>query len=177
MLVNDFAPQAKAIRGGDPPYRDQRIEYPPLSVPVLIAPIYLGDGAEDFVDGFQWEMLVFDLGIVVLIALGLPGDPKRVVSALGVYTVGVVRLSDPLWGRARSLADRHGAPDPGSLRPRAGPAGPRGGPGPRPGPVGDLVAAALAGRRGEARSRRSFTLPCFAASGGSAGSPRLARFP
>ena len=95
VLVNDFAPQAKAIRGGDLPYRDQRIEYPPLSVPVLIAPIYLGDSTEDFVDGFQWEMLVFDLGIVVLIALGLPGDPKRVVSALGVYTVGVVILSGP----------------------------------------------------------------------------------
>ncbi len=93
VLVNDFAPQAKAIRGGDLPYRDQRIEYPPLSVPVLIAPIYLGDSTQDFVDGFQWEMLVVDLGIVVLIALGLPGDPKRVVSALGVYTVGVVILS------------------------------------------------------------------------------------
>jgi hypothetical protein len=38
-------------------------------------------------------MLVFDLGIVVLIALALPGDPKRVVSALGVYTAGVVMLS------------------------------------------------------------------------------------
>jgi hypothetical protein len=93
VLVNDFAPQAKAIKGGDLPYRDQRIEYPPLSVPVLIAPIYVGDSTQDFVDGFQWEMVVFDLGIVVLIALALPGDPKRVVSALGVYTAGVVMLS------------------------------------------------------------------------------------
>ena len=93
MLVNDFAPQAQAIKGGDLPYRDQRIEYPPLSVPVLIAPIYAGDSTQDFVDGFQWEMLAFDLGIVVLIALALPGEPKRVLSALGIYTAGVVILS------------------------------------------------------------------------------------
>ena len=93
VLVNDFAPQAKAIKSGDLPYRDQRIEYPPLSIPVLIAPIYAGDSTQDFVDGFQWEMLAFDLGLVVLITLALPGEARRVLSALGVYTVGVVILS------------------------------------------------------------------------------------
>jgi glycosyl transferase family 87 len=94
VLVNDFAPQAHAIRHGDLPYRDQDLEYPPLSIPVLIAPIYLSDSTQGFVDGFMWEMLAFDLGMVVLIALALPGDTKRVVSALGIYTVGVVILSD-----------------------------------------------------------------------------------
>ncbi len=94
ILVNDFAPQAQAIKGGDLPYRDQGIEYPPLSVPVLIAPIYLDDSTQGFVDGFMWEMLAFDLAIVVLIAFALPGDTRRVLSALGIYTVGVVILSD-----------------------------------------------------------------------------------
>ncbi len=93
ILINDFAPQAQAIKGGDLPYRDQDIEYPPLSVPVLIAPIYAGDSTQDFVDGFMWEMLAFDLGVVVLIALALPGDSKRVLSAVGIYTAGVVILS------------------------------------------------------------------------------------
>jgi hypothetical protein len=93
ILVNDFAPQARAIKDGDLPYRDQDIEYPPLSVPVLIAPAYLDDSTQGFIDGFMWEMLVFDLGIVVLIALGLPGDERRVLSAVGIYTVGVVMLS------------------------------------------------------------------------------------
>jgi hypothetical protein len=93
ILINDFAPQAQAIKDGDLPYRDQDIEYPPLSVPILIAPIYLDDSTQGFVDGFMWEMLVFDLGIVVLIALALPGDEKRVLSAVGIYTVGVVTLS------------------------------------------------------------------------------------
>jgi Glycosyltransferase family 87 len=93
ILIYDFAPQAQAIRDGDLPYRDQDIEYPPLSIPVLIAPIYLDDSVQGFVDGFMWEMLVFDLALVVLIALALPGDVRRVLSAIGVYTVGVVVLS------------------------------------------------------------------------------------
>jgi glycosyl transferase family 87 len=93
VLLNDFAPQAQAIKGGDLPYRDQAIEYPPLSIPVLIAPAYIDDSTRGFVDGFMWEMLIFDLGMVVLIAAALPGDAKRVLSALGIYTVGVVILS------------------------------------------------------------------------------------
>ena len=93
VLINDFAPQAQAIKGGDLPYRDQDIEYPPLSVPVLIAPIYFDDSTQGFVDGFMWEMLAFDLALIVLIALALPGDAKRVLSALGVYAAGVLVLS------------------------------------------------------------------------------------
>src|SRR5512138_548480 len=88
ILINDFAPQAKAIKDGDLPYRDQDIEYPPLSIPVLIAPIYVGDSTQGFVDGFMWEMLAFDLAIVALICLALPGDAKRVLAAVGIYTVG-----------------------------------------------------------------------------------------
>ena len=94
ILVNDFAPQAHAIRHGDLPYRDQRIEYPPLSVPVLVAPIYASDSSQGFIDGFMWEMLAFDLAIIVLIALALPGDARRALSALGIYTAGVLILSD-----------------------------------------------------------------------------------
>jgi hypothetical protein len=93
ILENDFGPQAQAIKDGDQPYRDQDIEYPPLSIPVLVGPVYLGDSAEGFIDGFMWEMLAFDLAIVAMLALALPGDPRKVVSALGIYTVGIVMLS------------------------------------------------------------------------------------
>jgi hypothetical protein len=48
----------------------------------------------------MWEMLVFDLGIVVLIALALPGDMERVLSAIGIYTVGVVTLSGVVLDRS-----------------------------------------------------------------------------
>ena len=100
ILVNDFAPQAKAIKDGDLPYRDQRIEYPPLSIPVLIAPAYIDDSTQGFVDGFMWEMLAFDLAIVVLIALGLPADGRRILEALGIYTVGLVALSGVVLDRS-----------------------------------------------------------------------------
>jgi hypothetical protein len=100
VLVNDFAPQAKAIKEGDLPYRDQGIEYPPLSVPVLIAPAYVDDSTQGFIDGFMWEMLAFDLAIIVLIALALPGETGRVLSALGVYTVGLVALSGVVLDRS-----------------------------------------------------------------------------
>jgi Glycosyltransferase family 87 len=100
ILVNDFAPQAKAIKEGDLPYRDQRIEYPPLSVPVLIAPAYFDDNTQGFIDGFMWEMLAFDLAIIVLIALALPGETKRVLSALGIYTVGLLTLSGVVLDRS-----------------------------------------------------------------------------
>ncbi|MGA8217703.1 MAG: glycosyltransferase family 87 protein [Solirubrobacterales bacterium] len=93
VLINDFAPQAQAIKAGDLPYRDQGIEYPPLSVPVLIAPIYLDHSTQGFVDGFMWEMLAFDLALVVLIALALPGGERRVLSALGIYSAGLLILS------------------------------------------------------------------------------------
>jgi Glycosyltransferase family 87 len=100
ILVNDFAPQAQAIKDGELPYRDQRIEYPPLSIPVLIAPAYIDDSTQGFVDGFMWEMLAFDLAIIVLIALALPGDARRVLSAIGIYTVGVVTLSGVVLDRS-----------------------------------------------------------------------------
>jgi hypothetical protein len=104
ILTRDFAPQAKAIREGELPYRDQALEYPPLSIPVLIAPIYIDGSTHGFVDGFMWEMLAFDLAIVVLICAALPGDAKRVLAAVGIYTVGVVILSDVFLDA--SLIDR-----------------------------------------------------------------------
>lgn len=96
VLSNDFEIQAEAIKDGDLPYRDQDLEYPPLSIPVLVGPAYVGEGDEAFVEGFQWEMLGFDLAIVLVLALALPGGPRRVLSALGVYTLGVVFLSSVL---------------------------------------------------------------------------------
>ncbi len=100
ILVNDFAPQAKAIKDGELPYRDQGIEYPPLSIPVLIAPAYVDDSTQGFVDGFMWEMLAFDLAIVVLIALALPGSGRRILEALVIYTVGLVALSGVVLDRS-----------------------------------------------------------------------------
>lgn len=93
MLVNDFAPQGEAIEEGDLPYRDQELEYPPFSLVPLQVPALFSEDTDGFVEAFQWEMLVFDVAIVLLLALALPGRPREVISALGVYTCGVVLLS------------------------------------------------------------------------------------
>jgi hypothetical protein len=93
VLVNDFAPQAEAIEGGDRPYHDQKLEYPPFSLVPLQVPAFFSEDTDGFVKAFQWEMILFDLAIVVLLALALPGRAREVISALGVYTAGVVLLS------------------------------------------------------------------------------------
>ncbi|HEX6585933.1 MAG TPA: glycosyltransferase 87 family protein [Solirubrobacterales bacterium] len=93
VLVNDFAPQAEAIESGDRPYGDQDLEYPPFSLVPLQAPALFTDGTDGYVEAFHWEMIVFDLAIVLLLALALPGRSREVISALAVYTAGVLLLS------------------------------------------------------------------------------------
>lgn len=92
-LVLDFQPEAEAIEDGDRPYADQDLEYPPFSIPLIVAPALTGDGLDDYLNAFQWEMLGFDLAIVLLLALGLPGNRERVWGALGVYSLGILALS------------------------------------------------------------------------------------
>jgi hypothetical protein len=93
ILDLDFGPEAEAIEAGDRPYDDQDLEYPPLSIPVIVAPALTGDGTEHYEGAFELEMIGFDLAIVCLLALGLPGDQRRVLSALGIYTVGILAVS------------------------------------------------------------------------------------
>jgi Glycosyltransferase family 87 len=93
ILEGDFGPEAEAIEGGERPYDDQELEYPPLSIAPIVGPALLGDGVADYIDAFQWEMIAFDLAIVLLLALALPGDRLRVLGALGIYTLGIVALS------------------------------------------------------------------------------------
>lgn len=98
ILEIDFGPQSEGIADGDRPYRDHDLEYPPLSVPVLVAPALVSDSLAGYTEAFQWEMIGFDLAIVLVLALALPGGPSRVVGALAVYTAGVVALSGIVLG-------------------------------------------------------------------------------
>jgi hypothetical protein len=98
VLDNDFGPEAEAIQGGARPYDDQDLEYPPLSIPVIVAPALTGNGNDHYESAFEWEMVGFDLAIVCLLALALRGDQRKVLSALGVYTVGVLAVSGVFLG-------------------------------------------------------------------------------
>jgi len=93
VLEGDFAPEAEAIESGERPYEDQELEYPPLSIAPIVGPALLGEGTDDYIEAFQWEMLAFDLAIVLLLSLALPGDRRLVLSALGIYSVGIIALS------------------------------------------------------------------------------------
>jgi len=98
VLKIDFGPESEGIAAGDRPYRDHDLEYPPLSVPILVAPALLSESLAGYTEAFQWEMIGFDLAIVVLLALALPGGPRRVGGALAVYSAGVVALSGIVLG-------------------------------------------------------------------------------
>ena len=98
VLEVDFGPEAEAIVDGELPYAAQDLEYPPLSIPVIAAPALVSEGIGGYVEAFQWEMLGFDLAIVLLLALALPGERRRVVGAIAVYSAGVVALSGIVLG-------------------------------------------------------------------------------
>ena len=66
--------------------------------PVIVAPAAVGDTLDSYNDAFQAQMLVVDLAIVLLLALGLPGSSRHVIAALATYTLGVVALSGIVLG-------------------------------------------------------------------------------
>jgi hypothetical protein len=98
VLYADFGPEAEAIEAGELPYADQELEYPPLSIPVIVGPALVSEGVDDYNSAFEWEMLAFDLAIVLLLALGAAGDRRRLIGVLAVYTAGVLALSGIVLG-------------------------------------------------------------------------------
>lgn len=98
ILDRGFWPQSERVLDGELPYRDVNFEYPPLALPLVVAPAALSDGIEGYRHAFEIEMLLFDLAIVAVLALCAPGPERRVWEALGVYSVCVIAASGVvLW--------------------------------------------------------------------------------
>jgi hypothetical protein len=97
-VETDFAPEAEAIESGAKPYEDEELEYPPLSIPVIVGPAAPGDSLDSYRRTFHLEMLFFDLAIVLMLALWVRGGSREVLGALVVYTLGVVALSGIVLG-------------------------------------------------------------------------------
>ena len=74
ILDGAFHPQAEAILDGALPYADRGYEYPPLSLPLVLAPGLLSDAEASYRAAFGWEMLGFDLSIVFMLALAVRGE-------------------------------------------------------------------------------------------------------
>jgi hypothetical protein len=97
IVDGDFHSEAQAIEDGDQPYADQGFEYPPLAIPLVVGPELIADSAEEYRAAFAWEMIVFDLAIVLVLAFALRGARAGVCAALGAYTIGIFALSGSLF--------------------------------------------------------------------------------
>lgn len=93
LLDGGLHVQAEAILDGALPYADRNFEYPPLSIPLVIAPGLLSDSAVAYREAFAWEMILFGLAIVAMLALLVEGGRREVWGALAVFVLGVVFLS------------------------------------------------------------------------------------
>lgn len=92
-LAQYFWGDAEAVLDGDRPYGDRGFEYPPLAIPVTVASALPGDSPHSYEVAFAWEMIGFDLAIVLMLAFGLGGDRRRVAGALTAYTLGILFLT------------------------------------------------------------------------------------
>ncbi|MGZ5419981.1 MAG: glycosyltransferase 87 family protein [Solirubrobacterales bacterium] len=98
ILKRGFWPQSEAILGGEVPYAEVNFEYPPLALPLVVGPAKVSEGLDGYERAFELEMLGFDLAIVAVLALAMPGTRRRVLESLGIYTVGVVAVSGVVLG-------------------------------------------------------------------------------
>lgn len=93
LLDGGLHVQAEAILDGALPYADRGFEYPPLSIPLVVAPGLISDSATAYREAFAWEMIVFGIAIVAMLALLTKGGRQEIWGALLVFVLGVVFLS------------------------------------------------------------------------------------
>jgi uncharacterized membrane protein len=82
-----FYQYADNIMNGLWPYRDFPVEYPPLTLLLVIIPGFFMDTVAAFTFAFKLEILLFSLGIVVLLALFARRFGLGLWRTLGVYTL------------------------------------------------------------------------------------------
>jgi hypothetical protein len=93
ILETHFQPEAEAVLDGVKPYAGVDFEYPPLALPVLLAPAAVSDSPGGYRQAFGWEMIGFDLAIVALLAFAFAASHRRRLEALAIYSAGVITLS------------------------------------------------------------------------------------
>ncbi len=86
---------ARLTLDGKVPYRDFRVEYPPLSLPLFLAPKLVSRDVACFRVAFAIEMLVCNAGTVLIAALWVERTQgrARVLPALAWYTLFFLILS------------------------------------------------------------------------------------
>src|SRR5262249_26792088 len=105
ILDRGFHPQSERILDGELPYRDVDFEYPPLALPLVVAPGLVSDGQDGYRHAFELEQLGWDLALVAVLALCVGGGRRRVWEALGVYSLCIFAVSGVfLWDSTIELA-------------------------------------------------------------------------
>jgi hypothetical protein len=86
---------ATMAMAGEVPYRDYRVEYPPLALPLFLLPRLITQDIAGFKFAFAVEMLVFNAATVWAVAAWVERKhgPARVWSRLAWYTVFFVFLA------------------------------------------------------------------------------------
>lgn len=96
-----YCEYARKCLGGSIPYRDFRVEYPPLALPVFLGPGLITLGLVGYRIAFAAEMLLFNAATVWLVAAWVERSqgPAQVRSRLVWYTVFFSMLSRFVVGR------------------------------------------------------------------------------
>ena len=88
-----FAPKAQAVAEGATPYRQVPYEYPPGTIPLLLAPRALGgDTPTSYHQRMIWLYAGVDIAIVLLLGHVLRRRPWELTGALVVWSACVLGL-------------------------------------------------------------------------------------
>ena len=88
-----FAPKAQAIADGATPYRDVPYEYPPATLPLLLAPRALGGTTPTgYHQSMIWLYAAVDLAIILTIGHVLRRRPPELAAALTAWTLAMLLL-------------------------------------------------------------------------------------
>ena len=88
-----FAPKAQAVADGATPYAQVPYEYPPATIPLLLAPRALGGGSPaSYHQRMIWLYAGIDVAIVLLLGHVLRRRPRELAGALLVWSACVLGL-------------------------------------------------------------------------------------
>jgi len=90
------------ILGGDVPYRDLKLEYPPAALPFFVVPAIGSPSTDTFEQRFEWMMLFCGGAMVALMAAALTSlgaGPARLTAALGFAGVAPILLGPVILTR------------------------------------------------------------------------------
>jgi Glycosyltransferase family 87 len=92
LVEGEFGAVGEEVLDGAEPYSDLDFEYPPFAIGVAVGPAAVTDEPGAYTELFAWGMLMSDLAIVVMLAAGVRGRSRRVLAALGAYSIAVALL-------------------------------------------------------------------------------------